>query len=346
MSQNVQPLHVSIIAFPDAVISTLTGVYDVLNSFGMLKGFDPSIPEEPPFRIEIVGASDAPVLMASGVPVNVHKSVEDIEKTDIIIAPSVLLEDGRWRVGRYPDLVRWISEMHKGGAQLCSACSGVFLFAETGLFDGQETTIHWGYQDPFEAEFPNIPLSPERVLIVSGARNELITSGAAMSWHDLVLYLIALHIGAGAAQAVARFFALQWHHDGITPYVVFNGGKDHEDATIFRVQNWIAENFAVAKPVEEMIKLSKLPTRSFKRRFKAATGLSALEYTQRLRVEDAKRRLELDSRPIDEIAWRVGYEDPAFFRRLFKRSTGLSPGAYRKQFCVPAFVSENLPNSG
>jgi AraC-like DNA-binding protein len=32
----------------------------------------------------------------------------------------------------------------------------------------------------------------------------------------------------------------------------------------------------------------------------------------------------------DEISWKVGYEDPAFFRRLFKRVTGITPGAYRK----------------
>ncbi|MCC6640304.1 MAG: helix-turn-helix domain-containing protein, partial [Deltaproteobacteria bacterium] len=41
---------------------------------------------------------------------------------------------------------------------------------------------------------------------------------------------------------------------------------------------------------------------------------------------------------IDEIAWRVGYEDPAFFRRLFKRTTALSPGAYRKRFRIPDFA--------
>jgi AraC-like DNA-binding protein len=41
---------------------------------------------------------------------------------------------------------------------------------------------------------------------------------------------------------------------------------------------------------------------------------------------------------VDEISWRVGYEDPAFFRRLFKRTTGMAPGAYRKRFCIPDFA--------
>lgn len=37
-------------------------------------------------------------------------------------------------------------------------------------------------------------------------------------------------------------------------------------------------------------------------------------------------------RPIDEIGWDVGYEDPAFFRRLFKRFSDMTPGAYRRKF--------------
>jgi transcriptional regulator GlxA family with amidase domain len=88
-----------------------------------------------------------------------------------------------------------------------------------------------------------------------------------------------------------------------------------------------------------MIKRSKLAERTFKRRFTEATGLSPIAYVQRLRIEDAKRRLERTDASVDEISWRVGYEDAAFFRRLFKRTTGLAPAAYRKRFRIPEFAS-------
>jgi len=94
----------------------------------------------------------------------------------------------------------------------------------------------------------------------------------------------------------------------------------------------------VAHPVEEMIRRSALAERTFKRRFTAATGLAPIAYVQRLRIEDAKRRLERTDAPVDEIGWRVGYEDAAFFRRLFKRITGLAPGAYRKRFRIPEYA--------
>jgi AraC-like DNA-binding protein len=63
-----------------------------------------------------------------------------------------------------------------------------------------------------------------------------------------------------------------------------------------------------------------------------------IAYVQRLRIEDAKRRLERTDEPVDEVSWRVGYEDPAFFRRLFKRITGLAPGAYRRPLRIPDFA--------
>ncbi len=99
-----------------------------------------------------------------------------------------------------------------------------------------------------------------------------------------------------------------------------------------------SDHFSVANPVEEMIKRSKLAERTFKRRFAKATGLTPIAYVQRLRIEDAKRRLERTDASVDEISCRVGYEDAALFRRLFKRITGLVPGAYRKRFRIPEFA--------
>jgi transcriptional regulator GlxA family with amidase domain len=153
-----------------------------------------------------------------------------------------------------------------------------------------------------------------------------------------VLYLIARYAGSTTAQEVARLFALQWHQDGLTPYIIFEGKSDHGDGVIQSTQQWLSGHFSVAHPVEEMIKRSKLAERTFKRRFVNATGLTPIAYVQRLRIEDAKRRLERTNASVDEISWRVGYEDAAFFRRLFKRITGLAPGAYRKRFRIPEFA--------
>lgn len=334
----LNPRHVSLVALPDAVASTLFGIFDVMNSFALMGPLNAAVGDHAPFRVEIVGQAAGALELASGVPVSVQRAVESIEASDIVIVPSVLLGPEGWRRGRYPGLVDWLRAMHDRGAVLCSACSGIFLLAETGLFDGRDATVHFGYARAFAAAYPAVPIHPERVLMISGSREELVSSGASTSWHDLVLFLIARYAGATTAQEVARLFALQWHQDGLTPYMVFEGRNDHGDADILSAQQWLSRHFSVASPVEEMIRRSRLAGRTFKRRFAAATGLTPIAYVQRLRIEDAKRRLERTEAPVEEIGWRVGYEDSAFFRRLFKRTTGLAPGAYRKRFRIPAFA--------
>jgi transcriptional regulator GlxA family with amidase domain len=327
---------VSLLALPDAVVATLAGLYDVMNASSTMAS--DALTHRAPFQVEIVGESTGLIDTASRVPFVVQRSIDTIEMTDIVIVPSILLRGSLWETGRYPRIVDWLQRMHERGALLCSACSGIFLLAETGLFDGRDATVHFGYARQFTATHPAVPVHPERVLVISGAREELISSGASNTWHDLALYLIARFAGATDAQEIARLFALQWHQDGLTPYITFEGRSDHGDAEIEAAQRWLKTHFSVANPVEEMIRRSRLAERTFKRRFSAATGLTPIDYVQRLRVEDAKRRLERTDAPIDEISWRVGYEDAAFFRRLFCRLTGMAPGAYRKRFRIPEFA--------
>jgi transcriptional regulator GlxA family with amidase domain len=332
------PHHVSLVALPDAVVSTLFGIFDVMNAFTLMDALKARTGAPSLFQADIVGESVGPVTLASGVPVNVQRAIGSIDATDIVIVPSVLLPAGGWKTGRYPALVDWLNRMHDGGAVICSACSGIFLLAETGLFDGKDATVHFDYAREFTTVYPNVAMHPERTLVIAGRREDLVSSGASTTWHDLTLYLIARYAGATTAQEVARMFALQWHQDGLTPYIIFEGRTDHGDAEIARAQQWLGAHFSIANPVEEMIKRSRLANRTFKRRFVAATGLTPISYVQRLRIEDAKRRLERTDAPIDEISWRVGYEDAAFFRRLFRRTTGVAPGAYRKRYRIPDFA--------
>jgi transcriptional regulator GlxA family with amidase domain len=287
------------------------------------------------FKAEIVATTAGALFSASGVPVAAQRSITQIAAADVIIIPSIMVERGEWQQGRYPGLVKWLGEMHAAGAQLCSTCSGVLLLAETGLLDGRDATVHWIYAPTFRRNFPNVRLRLDRALVAAGKRQEFLMSGASTSWHDLILYLIAQHAGPTAAQAVAKFFAFQWHADGLSPYIVFEPVTDHGDAAIHQAQSWLARHFSVANPVEQAARISGIPERSFKRRFKSATGHAPIDYVQRLRVEEAKRRLERTQAPVDEISWKVGYEDPAFFRRLFKRITGVTAGAYRRKFHIP-----------
>ena len=335
MSSREDRIYVSLVSVPEAFFSTLSGLYDVLNSLEMIGSFDDAVPAKNPFHVRIVGQDRGLVDTASGLPFKAHRSIEETKHADIVIVPALFVANGEWTRGRHPEVVKWLLKMHDQGAVMCSTCSGGLLLAETGLLDGKDATTHWAYHETFRKNYPEVNLRLENVLVTAGSREQLVMAGASASWHDLALYLIARHIGPRAAQATAKFMSIQWHRDGQAPYLIFDPPLGHGDASILSAQEWLSENYSVAAPVEEVVKRSELPERSFKRRFTKATGYSPIAYIQCLRVEAAKRQLETSDAPIEEISWTVGYEDQAFFRRLFKRITHVTPGAYRRKFRVP-----------
>ena len=332
------PLTVSLVVLPEAAVGSLAGMFDTLSALPLVGAFDGAAPAASPFRVELVAADAGPQHTASGITLPVHRSVAEPARTDIAIVPSLVVPGGEWVRGRHPELVEWLVDVHADGALLCSACSGVLLIAETGLLTGRRVTMHPVYAPTFRRNFPDVGLDLDRVLVATGAREELVMAGASASWHDLVLYLVARHAGPTAAQALAKFLLLQWHTDGQAPYVPFDPPGDHGDAAVADAQEWLRLNYAVAAPVGELVSRSGLPERTFKRRFTRATGLSPISYVQHTRVEEAKRRLERTNDPVDAISYAVGYEDPASFRRLFTRITGVSPGAYRRKLQLPAFA--------
>lgn len=327
--------RICLVAIPETLAYGLFSLHD------LFKIFDEALPGDNPFEVLIVGADDRSFISPSGVAIQPHCGYRNVDQADVVIVSALLLPRNRlWQTGRYDDLVQWIKDLHGQGAILCSACSGVLLLAESGLYDGYEATLHWAYADAFRKNFSKVQLRLEKTLLVTGHKQRLIMSGASSSWHDLVLYLIARLVSHSASNTIAKFFLLQWHENGQAPYISFQENKNHCDGLILNAQLWLSENLSDDNPVARMIALSGLPERSFRRRFVKATGLAPTAYVQKSRIELAKQELELSNDTIDEVSYRVGYDDPAYFRRLFKRNTGLSPSKYRRKFgMIRAFMN-------
>lgn len=332
-----RPVRLSLVAVHDAYLWPVSGIYEVLTSLTDVGGFFEGKVSPPPFEVEIVAPSNSVSHAASGLPLAPQRTLREVASTDIAVVPSMFVSEEGWMRGRHTEVVEWLREMHRGGARLCSACSGALLLAETGLLDGLEATVHWAFESTFRRNFPGVTLRLERVLVVSGNRREFVMSGASAGWHDLLLYLVASHLGANVARQIGKFLLLQWHPHGQAPYITFQPAGDHGDEVVRKLQNWVQANLATDNPVEAMCRIADMPGRSFIRRFKRATGHGPLEYVQRLRVEQAKHLLECTRRSIDDVGADVGYDNAAFFRRLFKRVTGVSPSMYRQRFRLPDY---------
>lgn len=333
MKQISRTLHVSLVLIPEASASTIISLHDVLNMAHVVA------PGAVHFQPLLVGEVRGPVLTMSRIRLDAAASYTEVARTDIVIIPSLLLPDDQWPGARHLGLVAWLRRQYEQGALLCSACTGVFPLLQTGLFDQATVTCHWAYAGTLRRAYPKAKLCIEKTLIVTGPENRLVMSGASGSWHDLALYLIERFCGPANASAVAKFFLLNRHPEGQAAYATFREDTAHGDAAVARVQAWLSHHWREVPAVEHLAKIADMTERSFKRRFKAATGLAPVEYVQHLRIEQAKQLLENSGLPIDAIAAQVGYEEPAFFRKLFKRITGLAPSAYRAKFRITAMAA-------
>jgi transcriptional regulator GlxA family with amidase domain len=332
MSVARAPKRVSILALPGISTGTpINGLYETL-TLGeiLLAGGKPDA--APHFQVEIVGPEPGVFAGACGLPLQVHRGVGEVARTDIVIAPSMFLSEEGWVKGRQPEVVDWIRRQHDTGADICTACAGALVLAETGLLDGRETTTHWAFADTFRRNFPQVRLRLEELLIVGGPRSEFIMSGAASSWQDLILYVVARHVSPRAAQSLGKFLLFQWNTPSQVPFMPFNPEVDHGDGVIRAVQEGLHADARLDWTIDELADWAGLARATFNRRFARATGHAPIEYLQRLRVEKAKVLLEETGQAIEEIGWQVGYEEPAAFRRMFRKVTRLTPGEYRRKF--------------
>lgn len=280
----------------------------------------------------LVSRDGKPVTCANGIWLKPEASLHDIPQPDVLIIPELALTPGQKLLPDYQEEVDWIKKCHNNGCLIATACTGAFLMAESSLLDGQEVTTHWALNKHFTKQYPDTKVSDKLPLIITGEQHQIIMAGGATSFLDLGVYLIARFMGVEQAMRVARIWLINWHDNGQQPYASFSQHHQKEDATITECQQWLAMNYETQSPVNTMCEISGLTEKSFKRRFRSATGLSPIDYAHALRIEEAKQVLESTDLPIEAIAQDVGYSDSSFFGRLFKRRVGLTPNQYRKKF--------------
>jgi transcriptional regulator GlxA family with amidase domain len=326
-------LDVLLLAVPETAGSALYGMLDVLASAGNLWQTLARTDVLPAlFQPRVVSPRRTAFRCGNGIPVRPDVSIQDDPHADILILPELWLGPDEHLDGRYPEVMEFICRKHKEGAYIYSACSGAIMLAESGLLDGRKATSHWGYIDLFREHYPEVDFMPEPNLCIADRGGRIVTAGGTTSWHDLATHIIARHGSPGEAMRIAKVYLLKWHGEGQLPYAELVRNTPHADSKVRVAEAWLEEHYKEAEPVARLVQCMDMAERTLKRRFKAATGQTIIERVQNLRVEDAKRKLETSREAIDDISAEVGYEDAAFFRRLFKRRCGVTPSEYRKMF--------------
>ncbi len=317
--------RVVILAFENTVASTFTGPLDVFHQAGRLYDRLMGGAEAPWFEVLLATLDGKPFTTRTGLRVTPHLGVADVAGADLVLISAL----GSLNSARYPGAVEWLREQAERGADLASVCTGAFLLAATGLLDGKTATTHWAFADAFRERFPAVDLRPERILTDEG---RVLCSAGFTAAVDLSLHLVERYCGRPAAVHSAKAMVHDLQRHSQSPYAVFRFPRGHGDAGVLSVQFWIENHFAESVGYSELAARFAMSPRTLERRFKAATGVTPLQYQHRARVEAARRLLEETDRSFDEITFQVGYGDGGFFRKVFVKETGLRPAAYRRRF--------------
>lgn len=327
-----RPITVALLAMPGVTAGTLYGFHDFLSGvhrdWSMLHGGD----AESPFRSHIISRDGRPLETANGVRITPDASFEACESPDVVCVTDIAVPPGKPVGNDYDPEVAWLRERHDQGAILASSCSGAVLLARTGLLEGLDATSHWAYCDALRREYPRTRWHPERGLLFAGAGQRIVMAGSGIAWHQLVMALISRFAGAEAAMQVARINLIDWAATSPIAYASLRHGAQASDPPVAAAQAWAAENYRHEAPVAQMVAVSGLAERTFKRRFAQATGMGPLDYVHHLRLEEAKQMLESGEASIETVAFEVGYRDASFFNRLFRRKVLMSPTQYRRRF--------------
>lgn len=308
--------------------SVMQAIADPQYLFTTVNQFLTSSGQEQLFNVQLV-AADKQVNINDGLfSITASHLLEEVDQTDLIIIPA-LFGDMKNAIQVNEKLVPWINKHYDNGAEVASLCVGAFLLASTGLLNGKKCSTHWGYQNEFREMFPDVEVVDGSVIT---EENRLYTSGGAMSYWNLLLYLVEKYTNRETAILASKYFAIDIDRESQSAFAMFQGQKNHNDASVKKAQEFIENNIQERITIEELANLVSLGRRSFERRFKLATNNSVLEYINRLKMENAKRSFETSRKNINEVMYDVGYTDTKAFRTIFKKITGLSPIEYRNKY--------------
>lgn len=297
-------------------------IFNQVNSFCKEKG------ENPVFQVELTGI-EKPTRQTNGLfSVNPEKLITQIKQTDLIIIPAIH-DAPEIAFARNKELIPWLKKHYENGAEIVSFCVAAFFLAETGLLDGKQCSTHWIHAKDFKARYPRTKLVADKIITEDGG---IYTSGGAYSYLNLLLYLVEKYAGREMAILISKTFMIDLEKNSQSPFIIFQGQKEHEDEPVKKIQEFIEENYTTKLNVSQLAENFALSRRSLERRFKKATSNTVSEYIQRVKVEVAKKNLEKDGKNVNEIMYDIGYSDAKTFRTTFKKFTGISPVQYRNKY--------------
>jgi transcriptional regulator GlxA family with amidase domain len=279
------------------------------------------------YQLSIICASGKVFQGESGVRVAADRAFRDAPAFDTILVPGGAgLRDPR--IG--DPVVAFLRARARSTRRIVSVCTGLEALAQAGFMNGRRATTHWRFAAAIARKFPQIKLDIDAIYIRDG---KFYTSAGITAGIDLALALVAEDHGETVALKVARELVVYLKRAG--------GQGQFSEPLQFQTRagggfadlaGWMLRNLGKDLSAPALAARVHLGVRHFSRRFKASFGLTPAAYVERLRLDEARKRLTMKRHNIKSVAASVGYTSPDAFGRAFERRFGIRPSHYEKQF--------------
>ena len=319
--------HITILV-PDGEgnnLSSIIGAYKILSR---ANDFWNQNKKQDLYSIVLAGTSEKVDYYNELFSVKPHTTISDIKKSNLILIPS-LNHDYENATKKNKMMIDWIEKQYKSGAEVAAMCTGAFLLAETGLLDGKSCSTHWSTIEHFRMLFPNVNLKADRLITDESG---IYTNGGAYSFLNLIIYLVEKYFDRQTAIFCSKVFQIEMDRNNQSQFAIFTGQKLHGDDLIKKAQAILEKNLDEKVSIEELSSSLSVGRRNFDRRFIKATGNTPTEYSQRVKMEAAKKAFESTRKTVSEVMYEVGYSDMKAFREVFRKITGMSPLEYRGRY--------------
>jgi transcriptional regulator GlxA family with amidase domain len=214
--------------------------------------------------------------------------------------------------------------------RVATVCSGAFLGAAAGLFDGRRVTTHWARARPLAEEYPAVTVDADPIYIRDG---KYWSSAGVTAGIDLSLALVQEDLGVDVAQTVARWLVMFLHRPGgQTQFASPVWVPRAERSTIRAVQSLVEAAPGGDHRLPALAAAAAMSVRHFTRVFTAEVGETPSRFVERTRLEAARRELQETSDTLDLVAARCGLGSAESLRRVFQKHLGVPPDAYRRRF--------------
>ncbi|MBI9107453.1 MAG: helix-turn-helix transcriptional regulator [Spirochaetales bacterium] len=107
-----------------------------------------------------------------------------------------------------------------------------------------------------------------------------------------------------------------------------------KEQLVEEVRTRLQENLLTRRSVPEILNIGGYSYNYLRAVFKEVTSFSPVQYLNRMRIEYVCEQLSYSSQSIKEIAYNAGFDDPQYFSRMFKKTTGITPGQYRRSILI------------